>query len=114
TQSSHTTKPEAEAIVRQLVLHSQTLGAKPKLPSATRQTEMMGLALKYGREKFWRVGITFLNEEPWLPSTTGFDIEWDSWRGLVEHFYVYEEKWQKRQAARAARQKAEEARLEEE
>ncbi len=117
TQSSSMTKPEAEGLVEELVSLSQKNTTPPKLPYETRQTKMVGLAMRRGREVFWESGLAFLRDEPWLPNVPGYDIDKDSWRPLADHFYIYEEKWhahvaaekkqRERDAARQAQQRAE-------
>jgi hypothetical protein len=106
TQSNNLTKRDAEQLVQELVTRSQkNLDPKPRFPWPQRTTEMIGLALRHGRESFWEAGLAFLNDQPWLPNVKGHDIERDSWRPFTDHFYFYDQKWQADRAATAERAK---------
>jgi hypothetical protein len=114
THQSDTTKNEAEALLRKLVRWSQAnCGMPPRVPSKSRQTELVGLAMQHGRDVFWNAGMAFLKAEPWMPNVKGHDIERDSWQPIAENFYIYEEKWH-RSAANENKQREREREIERE
>jgi hypothetical protein len=111
TQSSNMTRPDAEGLVEELVSASQKSNlTPPRLPFKQRQTEMVGLAMRRGREVFWQSGLAFFRDAPWMPNVDGYDIERDSWRSFAEHFYIYEEKWRDHVAAEAKQRERDAAR----
>jgi hypothetical protein len=99
TQSCNVmTRPEAERAVERLITAARQKPLPPNLPFPAVKTELLRLAMKYGRQ-FNIAADGFLAEETWRISGSKDQVHHDSWTPLTGNFEYFVGLGEQRQAA---------------